>query len=111
KNSLEHFDFVCFAARHHGGDEVARSVIAEPRSPLPWRAVVGAGNMRDMVLDMVLPEVQFAGLACKRGRQQTAHIAHRLLALTEANEIQEFGWVCQSVLDFPRQVRVAILTH
>src|SRR5580704_2449019 len=35
KHAVEHFDFVALTAGHHGGDEVAGTVVAEPRRLLP----------------------------------------------------------------------------
>src|SRR5208282_607826 len=35
ENSIEHFDLIAFAARHHGGNEVSGTVVAEPCGLIP----------------------------------------------------------------------------
>src|SRR5271170_311678 len=56
EHSVEHLNFMALAARHHGGDEISRTVVAEARRLFPRRAVIGAGDMRDVMLQMMLLE-------------------------------------------------------
>ena len=107
--AFEHFDVVAFAARHHGGDEISGTVVAEAGGFLPGRTVVGAGDVCDVVLEMVLAEPKLRGVDFERCGQQRANVTHRLFALAETDEIQNLRWVGESVLDFLREIRVAIL--
>src|ERR1044071_2500181 len=54
KSALQHFDLITLAARHHRRNEVTGTVITEASRLLPWRAVVRARNVGDVVFEMVL---------------------------------------------------------
>ena len=58
ENTLQHFNVVALAARHHGGDEVSRTVVTEARSLLPGRAVIGAGDVRDVMFQVMLLKLE-----------------------------------------------------
>ena len=53
KNAIENFDLISFTAGHHGRDEIPRTVITETRGLLPWRAVIGACDVGDMVFEVM----------------------------------------------------------
>src|SRR5204863_3919897 len=45
KNSFQHLDVIAFASSHHGGDKIARTVVAEACCTLAGRTDVGAGSV------------------------------------------------------------------
>jgi hypothetical protein len=61
------------------------------------------------MFEVMLFEAELAGLDIKRPHQQGAHIAHRLFALSHANEIQNLVRICQGILHFLGEVSIAIL--
>jgi hypothetical protein len=66
--------------------------------------------VRDVVLEVVLLKTKLPGIDFERVAQQGTNVAHRLLALAEADEVQNPGWIGESVLDFLCEIRLAILT-
>ncbi len=109
EHAVEHFDVVALATRHHGGDEVAGTVVAQPGGLLPRRTVVSAGDVGDVVFEVMLLKAKFRGINFESRREQRAHVAHGFLALAEANEVQNLGGVGQRVLNFLCQIRIAVL--
>src|ERR1700722_3491009 len=89
KNTVEHFDLVALAARHHRGNEVARTVVTEACRLLPRRTVVRAGDVREMMLYVVLLKPKLRGRNVESFRDQRTHIAHTLFALTQVHEVQK----------------------
>src|SRR6266567_6196330 len=61
EDAVENFNLAAFATGHHRGNEIAGPVVAESRGLLPWRAVVGAGDVGDVVFEMVLLKTQLRG--------------------------------------------------
>src|SRR5437667_9431652 len=53
KHTIQDFDVISFTARHHGRNEVAGAVVAETCGPLPRRAVIGAGDVGHVMLEMM----------------------------------------------------------
>src|SRR3954452_6944632 len=53
KYALKNLDVISFTLRHHRGDKIPRTGIAETGSLLPGRAVVCAGDVRDVMFEMV----------------------------------------------------------
>src|SRR6266566_4145959 len=53
KHTIQDFDVISFTARHHGRNEVAGAVVAETCGPFPRRAVIGAGDVGDVMLEMM----------------------------------------------------------
>src|SRR5579872_2381595 len=49
KHAIEDIDVIPFAARHHGRNEITGAVITEARSLLPRGAVIGAGDVSDVM--------------------------------------------------------------
>ena len=41
--------------------------------------------------------------------QKRAHIAKRFLTLTQADEIQDLGWIRERILHFPGEICIAVL--
>src|SRR5260370_21457846 len=109
KHAIEHFDVVALTARHHGGNKISRSVVAEACGLLPRRAVVGAGNVSDMMFEVMLLKTELCGIDVEGLQQKRAHIAHSLFALAEANEVQDLGRVGERVLNLLCEIRVAVL--
>src|SRR5580658_4673936 len=60
---------------------------------------------------MVLLKTQLRGVGVERLDQQRSHITHGLFALAETNKIQNLGRIGERVLNFLREVRVAVLTN
>src|SRR5579862_382099 len=111
EDTIENFNFVAFAARHHGGNEIAGTVIAEARGLLPWRAVIGAGDVGDVVLEVVLLKTKLSGVNIKGLRQKRAHVAYGFFPLAESNEIQNFGRIRKRVPNLLREIRIAVLAN
>src|SRR5579859_4840296 len=93
KNAIQNFDLIAFAVRHHGRDKIAGAVIAESGRLVPGRAVVGAGDMGKMVFEMVLAKPEARRIDIQRIGQERMKIAHRLLALSKANEIRKLSGI------------------
>src|SRR5437763_9108563 len=104
KDTVKHFNVVSFAARHHGRHEVTGTVIAESCGSLPRRTVVGAGDVSEMVLEMMLLEAQFLRIDLQSSSQKHTHIAHGLPTLTDFDEIQNLCRIGERVLNFLGQV-------
>ena len=68
EDAIEDLYVVAFAARHHGRDEVAGTVITEAGGLLPRRAVVGAGNVREVMLYVVFLKPELGGIGIERLR-------------------------------------------
>lgn len=100
ENAFEDVDVIALATRHHGGNEVAGTVIAEACRFFPGRAVVRTRNVREVMLDMVLLKVQHFRIEFERLRKQQAHVPHGFLALPHFDEVQDFGRIRQCVLNF-----------
>jgi hypothetical protein len=66
--------------------------------------------VRNVVLEMVLLKAKLRGVDFERCGQQPANVAHRLFALAKADEIQNLGWIGESILNFLHEIGVAILT-
>src|SRR5437660_527180 len=58
KNTIEHLNMVALAAGRHGGDKISRTVVAESGSFFPWRAVVRAGNVGNVMLKVMFFKTQ-----------------------------------------------------
>ena len=111
EDSLQHFNFVAFAARHHGGNKIAGAVITEACRLFPRRTVVSARNVSHVVLEVMLLKAQLGCINIERLGQQRPYISHGLLALAQANEIQDLCWIRQRILHFFGQVGIAVLPH
>src|SRR5581483_5991758 len=109
ENTVEHLDFVSLAACKHGGHEVTRAVIAEAGGLVPPGAVIGAGDVRDVVLEVMNFEAQAVGGNLKCARQKSANVLHRFLALAETDEVENLGRFGKRVLHFLGEVGVAVL--
>ena len=109
--AVEHFNLVALTAGHHRGNKIARTVIAESSRLFPRRTVVRAGDVGDVVFEMVLLKTELRGIDIKRLGQQRTHVAHRLFALAKTNEVQNLGRIGEGVLNFLRKVRVAVLAN
>jgi len=62
ENAFQHLDIAALATRHHGRNKVAGAVIAEARRSLPRRAIVGAGNVSDVMLEVMFLKTQFLSI-------------------------------------------------
>ena len=111
EHAIENFNLVAFATRHHRRNEIAGTVVAETRGFLPGRTVVRAGNVRDVVFEMMLLKMELCRADVESLRQQRANVAHRFFTLTKPYEVKDLGRVGECVLYFLRQVRVAVLAH
>ena len=109
KDAIQHLDVVALTARHHRRDEITRAVIAEARRLLPRRAVIRAGDVRDVMFEMMFLKAKLRRLDVERLAQKGAHVAHGLLALAKADEVQDLRRVSERVLNFPGKVRIAVL--
>ena len=87
EDPVQHLNLVSLTTSGHRRDEIARTVVTETRSLLPRRAVVRAGDMGNVVLEMVLLKSQPTGINIKCSCHQRTHIAHGLFALTQTNKI------------------------
>ena len=83
KNAIEYFNVVAFTTRHHRGNKIAGAVIAKTRRLLPGRAIISAGNMSDMMLEVMFLKPQLPGVDFQRFREQRTHVAHRHLCAGE----------------------------
>src|ERR1700680_4834838 len=106
KHAFKNFDLVSFAACHHGRHKIAGTVVTESRGLLPRGAVVGAGNVRYMVFKMMLPKPHRLRIDVECFGYQRTHIPAALLALAEADQVCDLGWICSGVRDFFRQIGV-----
>ena len=109
EDAFEHFDLVAFAAGHHGRDEISGTVVAEAGGFLPGRTVVGAGDVGDVVLEVMFLKTELRGVGIERFGEQRADIAHGFFALAQANKVQDLRRTSKSVLNFLGEVRVAVL--
>ncbi len=75
KNSIENFDLIALTARHHGGNEIAGTVVTEAGGLVPGRTVVGAGDVRDVMFEVMLMEPH--GLAERHQRLCQAAVGYR----------------------------------
>src|SRR5690242_6500026 len=111
KYSVQYFNLVAFTPSHHCGNEIARSVIAETGRLIPRRAIVRTGDVRDVMFEVVLLKSQLRNIRIEGLRQQRPYVAHSLFPLTKADEIQNLGRVRKRILNFLREIRIAILTN
>src|SRR5579863_1033314 len=109
-DALEHFDVSAFAAGHHGGNEVSGAVVAEAGRSLPGRAVIGTGNVGDVVLDVVLLKAKLRGVGVEGSGKEGANVAHGFLALAKPDKVQNLRRPGQSILHFFRKIGVAVLS-
>src|SRR5208283_3030293 len=109
EDAVENVDVVALAARHHSGNEITGAVVTEARSFFPWRAVIGAGNVSEVVLDVMFLKVELLRIEVKGMREQQAHIAQGLFALAHFDEVQNFGGIGERVLYFLGEIGIAIL--
>src|SRR5450755_1280261 len=109
EHTVENFDLIAFAPRHHRRNKIARAVVAEPSGLFPRRAVVRAGDVGDVVLEVMLLKTKLRGIDIQGLQQKGAHIAHGFFALAKTNKVQNLGRIRKRVLYFPGQVRVAVL--
>src|SRR6202035_4688142 len=109
EHTIEHFNLVPFATRHHRGNKISRPVVTEAGSLLPRRAIISAGNMSNVMLEMMFLETQRLRIDIERLRHERTHIAQQLLALSQTNEVQNFRGITQSIPNFPRKVGIAVL--
>src|SRR5262245_14070502 len=106
EDTIKHVDFVAFTMRHHGGDEIPRPVVAEARSLLPRRTIVGAADVSNMMLEAMLLKPQGGWIAAQKLCNQRANIFHLLLAPAQADEVQQLGRIRQSVTNLPLEISV-----
>src|SRR5579863_5948965 len=64
-----------------------------------------------MMLDVVLLKRKCCGIDVEGLGNQSSHVAHRLLTLAQADEVQNPGGIGEGVLDFLGEVGIAILTY
>src|ERR1043165_1773359 len=71
KNSVKNFDLVARAARIHGRDKIARTIIRKSRGFTEWAAIESRGNVRKMVLDI-------RGFEAAIGQRHTTYFSNLL---------------------------------
>src|SRR5580698_3168942 len=67
--------------------------------------------MRDVVFEVMFAEAKRFRIDAECLGDQPSHVAHRLLTLTQADEVENLDGIRQRVLNFFRQVRIAILAY
>ena len=67
---------VAFAARHHRGNKIARAVVAEARRIFPGRTVIRAGDVCEVMLEMMFLKLQCRSvdIECLRQSERTSRI-------------------------------------
>src|SRR5580692_12807348 len=63
------------------------------------------------MLDVMLLERKCCGIDVEGLSNQGSHVAHRLLTLAQADEIQNPGGIGEGVLNFFGEIRIAVLTY
>src|SRR5437868_7857200 len=110
KYAFKNLDVIAFTVRHHRGDKIPRTVIAETGSLLPGRAVVCAGDVGDVMFEMVFLKFKLLRADVESRGQQRAYVAHRLFALPQTDKVQNLRRITDRILNFPDQIGVAVLT-
>ena len=100
KYAVEDVDITALAARHHGGDEISGTVVAESSSLVPGGTVVCTRDVRDVMFQVMYLEAKFVGASLKMFRDQLADVPHFLFPSAQTDKVQQFGWVGKCVSDF-----------
>src|SRR5215475_731821 len=101
KDAFRGLDFSSGAASEHRRYEITRPVVTEPSRFLHSRTVKSAGNVSDVMFDIVFLKSHFGRIDLHRPTEKRFQIIHGLPTFPYMDKIQNLRRVSQRVLNLP----------